>query len=117
MAGHDWCVVRLGVAGVVAGFEIDTSHFTGNYAPAVSIEATDCASDDPTVLDAASWTRILPATTLAGNSHHLLEIASGEAWSHLRLNIYPDGGKRLQRMVKARPSRHRALTHHASRPV
>jgi len=29
--GHDWCVVKLGVPGQVAGFEIDTRHFTGNY--------------------------------------------------------------------------------------
>src|SRR3982750_2618603 len=31
--GHDWCVVRLGIPGRIAGFEIDTRHFTGNYPP------------------------------------------------------------------------------------
>jgi len=90
--GHDWALIRLARRGIVRGFDVNTSHFTGNYAPAASIEATDCASDDPAVLATAKWTRLLPSTTLAGNSHHLLEIASGETWSHLRLNIYPDGG-------------------------
>ena len=42
--GHDWCVVRLGVSGLVAGFEIDTSHFTGNYPPGAEIEV--CRSDE-----------------------------------------------------------------------
>ena len=91
-AGHDWALIRLGRRGVVRGFDIDTSHFTGNYAPAVSIEATDCASDDPGVLAAAEWTRLLPSTTLSADRHHLQEVSCNEAWSHLRITIYPDGG-------------------------
>ena len=37
--GHDHCVIRLGVKGRIHGVDIDTSHFTGNYPPAASIEA------------------------------------------------------------------------------
>ena len=37
--GHDYCVIRIGVPGVIRGFDIDTSYFTGNYPPAASIEA------------------------------------------------------------------------------
>ncbi|MFN3985439.1 MAG: allantoicase [Rhodocyclaceae bacterium] len=92
VAGHDWALVKLGVKGVVRGFDVDTSHFTGNYPPAVSIEACVAQSDEPEVLNAASWTEILPATALGPNSHHLLECASGEAWTHLRVNMFPDGG-------------------------
>ena len=66
--------------------------FTGNFAPAISIDATDCESDEPDVLVRARWTRILPSTSLSGNSHHLVEIQSSDTWSHLRINIYPDGG-------------------------
>ncbi len=90
--GHDWCLLRLGRRGVIRGFDVDTSHFTGNYAPAVSIEATVSANDDVAALNDARWTEILPATTLSGNSHHLLESRSNEAWTHLRVHIYPDGG-------------------------
>ncbi|KAL1518615.1 hypothetical protein AB1Y20_002903 [Prymnesium parvum] len=37
LAGHDWCVIRLGVPGLIHGFEIDSAHFTGNQAPAVRV--------------------------------------------------------------------------------
>jgi len=91
-AGHDWCLVRLGCRGVIRGFDVDTSHFTGNYPPAVSIEAAVCDRDDVDALLAAAWSEILPATALGPDSHHLLESASSAAWTHLRVNIYPDGG-------------------------
>ena len=29
--GHDYCIVKLGVPGVVRGVDIDTRHFTGNF--------------------------------------------------------------------------------------
>ena len=92
VAGHDWAIVKLGRRGRIGGFDVDTSHFTGNYAPAISIEGTLSASDDPDVLKQAAWTPLLEATSLKGNSHHLLEIANDGTWSHLRVHIYPDGG-------------------------
>ncbi len=90
--GHDWSIIRLGRRGRIFGFDVDTSHFTGNFAPAVSIEATDCPSDDPATLAGANWQTILPGTTLQGNSHHLLNALGDGVWSHLRLNLFPDGG-------------------------
>ena len=54
--GHDHCIVRLGRPGVIKGVDIDTSHFTGNYPPAASLEA--CRSDgDPD--STTRWTEIL----------------------------------------------------------
>ena len=92
VAGHDWAFVRLGVKGVIRGFDVDTSHFTGNYPPAVSIEATVSATDDIEQLKSATWTEILPATPLGPSRHHLLQINSSAAWTHLRVNMFPDGG-------------------------
>ena len=93
VAGHDWALVKLGVKGRIRGFDVDTSHFVGNYPPAVSIEATVSASDDVETLKAASWTEILPATALGPSAHHLVEAVAGDtAWTHLRVNMYPDGG-------------------------
>ncbi|HVK54655.1 MAG TPA: allantoicase [Burkholderiales bacterium] len=89
-AGHDYCVIRLGLPGVIKGFDIDTSHFTGNYPQAASIDACLCEEGDPS--ETTVWTALLPATKLSGNSHHYLEIDDARAWSHVRLNIYPDGG-------------------------
>jgi Allantoicase len=33
-----------------------------------------------------------PSTTLQGNSHHYHEVSDANAYTHLRVNIYPDGG-------------------------
>ena len=90
--GHDWCFVKLGVKGRIRGFDVDTSHFVGNYPPAVSIEACVSDSDEVEVLKAAAWTEVLPATALGPSSHHVLESVSNAAWTHLRVNIFPDGG-------------------------
>jgi allantoicase len=90
VAGHDWCIVRLGRAGVIKGVDLDTSHFTGNYPAAASIEA--CHSPDLNTSDLPQWREILPATNLKGDSHHYLPITGDQGYTHVRLNIYPDGG-------------------------
>lgn len=87
--GHDYCVVKLGLPGIIAGFDIDTSHFTGNYPPAASIDA--CWIDGEPG-HGTEWSEIVPATSLKGNSHHFVAVTDERAWTHLRLNIYPDGG-------------------------
>lgn len=87
-AGHDHCIIRFGVPGIVRGFDIDTSYFTGNYPPQASIEA--CVSDADVPED--GWHEILPKTDLSGDSHHLLSIDDERVWTHLKLHIYPDGG-------------------------
>jgi allantoicase len=88
--GHDYCIVKLGIPGIIHGFDIDTSHFTGNFPPAASIEG--CFSAQKIPADDTQWAEILPATELSGNSHHFLPASHPGAFTHIRLNIYPDGG-------------------------
>ncbi|MEK6425515.1 MAG: allantoicase [Burkholderia gladioli] len=90
VSGYDWCIVKLARPGVIKGFDIDTSHFTGNFPPAASVEA--CHSPDGAPNQAARWVEIVPSTTLQGNSHHYLEVNDAAPYTHLRVNIYPDGG-------------------------
>ena len=87
--GHDHVIVRLARRGVVHGVDIDTSHFTGNYPPAASLEGCDCDGDP---VGATTWTEILPSVNLQGNSHHYHAITSERSYTHVRLHIYPDGG-------------------------
>lgn len=87
-AGHDFCIIRLGVPGIIRGFDIDTTHFTGNYPPQASIEA--CISESDTPED--DWVELLAKTDLAGDAHHYLGISDDRTWTHVRLHIYPDGG-------------------------
>ena len=39
--GHDWSIIRLAYRGIIAGIEVDTAFFTGNYAPRISIQAAN----------------------------------------------------------------------------
>lgn len=89
--GHDWCVVRLARPGTLAGLDIDTSHFTGNFPPGASVDACYLPDGvDPG--DGAAWFPLLGSVSLTGNSHHYFALTDARQVSHLRLNIYPDGG-------------------------
>ncbi len=93
--GHDWCIVALGMRGVVHGVNVDTSHFTGNYPSHCSIEALDTERGIKPSLHAVEeepWTTVLEKTALKGNGDNLIAIADRRPWTHLRLSIYPDGG-------------------------
>ena len=86
--GHDHCIIRLGVPGFVRGVDIDTRHFTGNFPPQASIDA--CVSDED--VPESGWTEIVPRTDVAGDQHNFVAVSDTNVWTHLRLNIYPDGG-------------------------
>lgn len=86
--GHDHCIVRLGLPGIVRGVDIDTTHFNGNFPPFASIDGCFGDADAP----GSGWVGILPRTALSCDSHHYLAIDSDAVWTHLRLNIFPDGG-------------------------
>jgi allantoicase len=88
--GYDQAVIRLGVPGTLKGVNIDTSWFTGNFPPSASLEACYLAEGDPT--EHTAWVEVLPAVELQGNSQHHHAITHDQPVSHLRFNIYPDGG-------------------------
>ena len=92
-AGHDYAIIRLGARGVVRGVVVDTAFFRGNYPESCSIEATSLRSDAPLdALLAAEWREILPRSPLQGDSENVFTIDSNDAVTHLRFNIFPDGG-------------------------
>jgi allantoicase len=91
--GFDWCIVRLGAPGLVRGVDVYTRFFRGNYPDSCSIEGCWARPDaDEATLLAADWVELLPNTKLKGDSHNLFEVMSQTAVTHLRLNIFPDGG-------------------------
>ena len=87
--GRDHCIVKLAWPGIIHGLDIDTSHFTGNYPPAASIEA--CMSEAEPA-DDADWVTLQPAMSLAGNSHHFAAVERAGPFNWLRVNMFPDGG-------------------------
>ncbi|AOA58084.1 allantoicase [Acinetobacter larvae] len=87
-AGYDWCIIRLGVPGEVHGFDIDTSFFTGNYPVSASIEGCYVADDHPAEAD---WQHLVANSALTADQHHFFQVTA-QKLSHIRLNIFPDGG-------------------------
>lgn len=85
--GHDHCVIHLGQPGLIQGFDVDTSFFTGNYPPEISIEA--CLADSE--MD-QRWVEVAGRQALQGDHHNFLAIEKSGPWNWLRLHIYPDGG-------------------------
>jgi len=94
-AGHDWAIIRLGAAGIVRGVVIDTSYFTGNYPERASIDATTVEgvpSSGWLSGDEVRWTPLLAEVPLLGNSVNEFRVEDERKVTHLRLNIFPDGG-------------------------
>ncbi|HHL43287.1 MAG TPA: allantoicase [Hellea balneolensis] len=87
--GHDYAIIRLGRPGTISGFDIDTSHFTGNFPPFARIEFARSDQDIPEDTD---WVEAVAKTRLSGNAHHYFTPKTQAVWSHVRLHIYPDGG-------------------------
>ena len=91
--GYDFAIIRLGVRGVVTGVVVDTSYFRGNFPQACSIEATAARIDAPVEqLLAANWREILPRSPLQGDGENIFADVRSDAVTHLRFNIFPDGG-------------------------
>jgi len=91
--GHDWAIVRLGVPGRVHGVVIDTAWFTGNFPPYASLEGT-AVDGHPSVaeLEAASWLPLLPRIEVRGGAANSFDVDAQIRLTHVRLNIFPDGG-------------------------
>jgi allantoicase len=91
--GEDWAIVRLGVPGVVRGVLVDTSFFTGNFAPEASVQG--CRLDGHPSLEsllAARWTTLVPRSPLSGDTTHAFAVEGERLCTHVRLVLHPDGG-------------------------
>ncbi len=86
--GHDWCIVRLGLPGVLRTIDVDTSHFLGNFPAHCSLDAAASSGDPPE----AHWEPVLGKVRLQGGGHNLFDVHHEGRFTHVRLNIFPDGG-------------------------
>jgi allantoicase len=95
--GYDWCIVRLGIPGFIRGIVVDTSFYRGNYPESCSIDATtiDGTPDPARLIDDSlglSWKELVPRSPLQGDTKNRFPVAHADRVTHLRLNIFPDGG-------------------------
>lgn len=101
----DWVVIRLGVAsGRVKGVEIDTFAFNGNHAPEVAVQGVFVGGEEEEeeVKKAEFWDggkkrgvdTILARQECGPSQRHgwLLPALTEKAYTHVRLQMFPDGG-------------------------
>jgi len=91
--GNDWICVRLAAEGVIESAEIDTRFFKGNAPGEGSLEGLrqgpGAAPPDP---GGDGWKPLLRRTPLRPHHRHPFPIEEGAPVTHVRLQIYPDGG-------------------------
>ncbi|MDC0226974.1 allantoicase [Alphaproteobacteria bacterium] len=95
--GNDWIIIKLAKKAIVKSIEIDTAHFKGNFPDQASIQATSNSKtiNVKNIIDnSEKWDFILNKTKLKADNVHKfsLDLNSQKEATHIRLNIYPDGG-------------------------
>ena len=102
---RDWVIVKLATPGTINRIVVDTCHFKGNYPDTCSIEACISKKDKAVVKDKVEWKTILEKQKLSADAEHeyISQIVNKDVYSHVRLNIFPDGGiSRLRLFGKKR---------------
>jgi allantoicase len=111
--GHDWCIVKLGQPGVIRSVVVDTAFFRGKYPSHCSLDA--CGVPEGTLPasltdDSVRWHPVLPQSELSGDAQNTLSVEDSRRFTHVRLNIFPDGGvARLRVLGDAVPDWTRVL--------
>ena len=91
---RDWVILKLAHPGFIQKIIVDTCHFKGNYPDRCLIEACFTEDDNALMNDQLSWQTLLPEQKLHANEIHTFdkELVASPLVSHVRLNIFPDGG-------------------------
>ena len=88
--GYDYLILKLGKPGRINKIDIDTSYFSGNQPSEISLQA--CFSKKNLPNKNSKWITILKKKPTKANSHHFFNIKNKSIFTHIKLNIYPDGG-------------------------
>ena len=88
-AGHDFIIIKLGKPGTIKKVDVDTSHFNGNQPAMISIEGANSNSNK---INQLKWQPLLSKKKTKANSHHYFTVNSNKVFTHIKFNIFPDGG-------------------------
>ena len=91
---RDWVILKLATAGTIEKVLVDTCHFKGNYPDRCSIEACFANNDEDVLKDMVEWKMLVSQQRLSADNEHIFtkEINDVDVVTHVRLNIFPDGG-------------------------
>jgi allantoicase len=92
--GNDWLVLALGAPGLIERIEIDTCHFKGNFPEKAGLAGAlvEGGDDRSTITGAIFWPTLLAPQKLKADHIHEFALEKPVAASHVRLDIFPDGG-------------------------
>ncbi len=88
-SGHDYVVLKLGKPGKILKVDVDTSHFNGNQPSMISLEGTYSQSNKTHDL---KWSPIISKVRVRANSNHFFKVNNKKNFTHIKFNIFPDGG-------------------------
>jgi len=88
--GHDYLILKLGKPGMINKVDVDTSYFSGNHPNHISLQA--CSTNKKIPDKNTKWKTIIKKSRTKANSHHFFNIKSKIFFTHVKLNIFPDGG-------------------------
>jgi allantoicase len=88
-AGHDFIIIKLGKPGTIKKVDVDASHFNGNQPAMISIEGANSNSNK---INQLNWQPLLSKKKTKANSHHYFTVNSNKVFTHIKFNIFPDGG-------------------------
>lgn len=87
--GHDFAIIKLGRSGIIKEIMIDTKHITGSLPSFISLEGH---GKKDLYLEENFWEELLPVKRVHPNCTNLFRVEGKEIFTHIRLNIFPDGG-------------------------
>ena len=87
--GFDYLIIKLGRPGKIFSVDIDTTYFFGNHPTHASLQAC-CSYKRPS--NKSKWITILNKKKLGPDKSHNFNIKNKFTFTHIKLNIYPDGG-------------------------
>lgn len=89
--GNDWVCYRLTEQAEIRAVEIDTGSLKGNAAGWAALYGQDQSAGSNSSSSTDEWFEILPRTRLQPDTIHRF-LADAPAATHVRLDIFPDGG-------------------------
>lgn len=103
---RDWVILALATPGIIDNIIVDTCHFKGNYPDRCSLEGVLMTANGDILSKELKWEEILSESKLQADAehHYNAEIKARGPFSHVRLNIFPDGGISRLRLMGRKSS-------------
>jgi allantoicase len=104
--GYDWSILKLGSPCNIERVIVDTLHFKGNFPDTCSIDGCfePNRTHDSIIKNNTIWSELLPKSKLSANQETVFILNLNSPITHIRFNIFPDGGVSRLRILGRKPS-------------